>query len=105
MGTKNKPGAFDCYANAEPDEPMFVLLGRDTAAPLAITMWRAIKERLRARGESDISKEKLEEATTCALAMNDWAISKGKNPRLAMNTARSVILQAKYDPKSRLFII
>lgn len=29
MGTKNNPGAFDCYANAEPDEPMFVLLARD----------------------------------------------------------------------------
>lgn len=21
MGTKNNPGNFDCYANAEPDEP------------------------------------------------------------------------------------
>ena len=28
MGTKNNPGRFDCYGNAEPDEPIFVLLGR-----------------------------------------------------------------------------
>jgi hypothetical protein len=28
MGTKNVPGKFDCYANALPDEPTFVLLGR-----------------------------------------------------------------------------
>jgi hypothetical protein len=29
MGTKNQPGKFDtCYANADPDEPMFVLLGK-----------------------------------------------------------------------------
>ena len=26
MGTKNNPGKFDCYANAKPDEPLFVLL-------------------------------------------------------------------------------
>lgn len=29
MGTKNNPGQFDCYKNALPDEPMFVLLARD----------------------------------------------------------------------------
>ena len=33
MGTKNNPGQFDCYRNAEPDEPMFVLLARDERAP------------------------------------------------------------------------
>lgn len=32
MGTKNNPGRYDCYANAEPDEPMFVLLGHDRHA-------------------------------------------------------------------------
>ena len=25
MGTKNEPGEFDCYAAAEPDEPMFII--------------------------------------------------------------------------------
>jgi hypothetical protein len=29
VGTKNTPGPFDCYASAHPDEPMFVLLGRE----------------------------------------------------------------------------
>ena len=32
MGTKNNPGKFDCYEHAKPDEPMFVLLGRDLEA-------------------------------------------------------------------------
>lgn len=105
MGTKNAPGKFDCYEAAEPDEPMFILLGRDTTAPLAVTVWRAIKERLRARGQSDISQEKLEEATTCALGMVEWAKSKGKDPKLAQSAARAMISQAKYDPKSRLFIV
>ena len=39
MGTKNNPGTFDCYANAEGDEPMFVLLGRDKHAPTLVWLW------------------------------------------------------------------
>ena len=38
MGTKNNPGVFDCYANAEPDEPMFVLLGRDKDAATLVRL-------------------------------------------------------------------
>ena len=34
MATKTKPGAFDCYSKAEPDEPVFTLLARDPSAPL-----------------------------------------------------------------------
>ena len=44
MGTKNNPGAFDCYANAEPDEPMFVLLGRDRHAPALVWLWSVMRE-------------------------------------------------------------
>ena len=43
MGTKNNPGAFDCYANAEPDEPMFVLLGRDPLAPFLVSIWAKVR--------------------------------------------------------------
>lgn len=42
MGTKNNPGQFDCYHAAEPDEPMFVLLGRDPIAPQLVSIWAAI---------------------------------------------------------------
>jgi hypothetical protein len=45
MGTKNNPGEFDCYANAEPDEPMFVLLGRDRHAPDLVEEWAGRRER------------------------------------------------------------
>lgn len=51
MGTKNKPGTYDCYATAHPDEPMFILLGRE-----------------RERGPSP----KVEEARACAKAMRAW---------------------------------
>lgn len=44
MGTKSNPGAFDCYANAEPDEPMFILLGRDRHAPTLVWLWSMMRE-------------------------------------------------------------
>ncbi len=44
MGTKSNPGAFDCYANAAPDEPMFILLARDKHAPTLIWLWASLRE-------------------------------------------------------------
>jgi hypothetical protein len=43
MGTKRDPGKFDCYENALPDEPMFVLLGRDPLAPFLVSIWSAVR--------------------------------------------------------------
>lgn len=64
MGTKNNPGSYDCYSNAEPDEPMFVLLARDPVAPLLVRWWAELRH--------DIAIEKLSEAIDCADAMNEW---------------------------------
>ena len=44
MGTKINPGPFDCYANAKPDEPMFILLARDKHAPALVLLWAAMRE-------------------------------------------------------------
>lgn len=44
MGTKNNPGEYDCYANAEPDEPMFILLARDPIAPVLVDLWATLRE-------------------------------------------------------------
>ncbi len=44
MATKNNPSEYDCYANAEPDEPMFVLLGRDKHAPTLVWLWSTLRE-------------------------------------------------------------
>lgn len=60
MGTKDKPGDFDCYAAAAPDEPMFVLLARDPSAPLLVSLWATIREKL---GNEDPAK--VEEARGC----------------------------------------
>lgn len=82
MGTKNNPGVYDCYENAAPDEPMFILLGRDPTAPLVVTFWRALKMEMVKSGHSKSSHEKLEEARTCSMAMEAYAKSLGKNDLL-----------------------
>lgn len=66
MGTKNKPGDFDCYRNAAPDEPMFVLLARDPFAPMIVEKWAELREA--SRGPS----AKVQEARECAEAMRVW---------------------------------
>lgn len=66
MGTKNQPGEYDCYANAHPDEPMFVLLGRDPRAPELVEAWAQMSE---ARGTDP---QKIAEARACAEAMRAW---------------------------------
>ena len=74
MGTKNNPGEFDCYANAEPDEPMFVLLARDPAAPLIVRQWAFLyKDRKIANGTcDDAADRKFREAIQCSHDMADW---------------------------------
>jgi hypothetical protein len=73
MGTKNNPGKFDCYTNALPDEPMFVLLARDGDAPRLVMTWASGREadiEAGLRPESD--KQLVEEARQCAGKMTQW---------------------------------
>lgn len=74
MGSKNNPGKFDCYANAEPDEPMFILLGRDPVAWLLVDLWAATREEL-----GKTAPEKRQEAADCAFRMRDWAEAQRKD--------------------------
>lgn len=66
MGTKNNPGDFDCYENAEPDEPMFVLLARDPQAPWLVRHWAWT------RATVEGNREQISEAVDCAEDMEDW---------------------------------
>ena len=66
MGTKNNPGAFDCYEKAGPDGPMFVLLARDTNAWPLVDAWADMAEDYGAK------PEKVAEARACADAMREW---------------------------------
>jgi hypothetical protein len=101
MGTKNNPGKFDCYANAEPDEPMFVLLGRDPTAPFVVTFWRAMKEEMRRRGASDISDAKLQEAFFCSLDLEKWAKEHGKDMQDALVAFRAVCETMGKNPSAK----
>jgi hypothetical protein len=65
MTTKNQPGPYDCYAKAEPDEPMFVLLARDKRAPIMVRMWAT-------SSQQTMSEAKFKEALACADAMEHW---------------------------------
>ena len=66
MGTKNNPGTYDCYAKAEPDEPIFILLGRDIGAPVLVEKWAEQAERVGG------DPEKIAEARKCAADMRAW---------------------------------
>lgn len=72
MGTKNNPGLYDCYENADPDEPMFVLLGRDKHAPAMVWLWATLRE---IDGED---AGRVAEARACAGNMVSWAYDHGK---------------------------
>jgi hypothetical protein len=67
MATKQDPGSFDCYAKAAPDEPLFVLLARDSLAPELVEVWA---ERREAAGNAN--PVKLAEARACAASMREW---------------------------------
>jgi len=71
MGTKNSPGAFDCYAAAESDEPMFVLLARDPLAASLVREWAAL------RAARTGATPKVVEALKAADAMDDWRKGEG----------------------------
>jgi hypothetical protein len=72
MGTKNQPGVYDCYSKLEPDEPHFVIMGRDPSAALLITLWATLRE---AQGEDEA---KTGEARQCAAACYQYARELGK---------------------------
>lgn len=73
MGTKNNPSRFDCYKNAEPDEPMFILLARDKSAPDLVRAWAKKRASLITNGEKPQSDMKMvNEALDCADAMEAW---------------------------------
>lgn len=73
MGSKEKPGRFDCYTNALPDEPMFILLARDPYASILVKLWADLREReifADLRPKEDFGM--VDEAVDCAEKMTEW---------------------------------
>lgn len=77
MGTKNDPGPFNCHAAADPDEPLFTLLGRDPHAESLVRRWARNRWReacdavMRGENASE-DRRKAKEAFKVADAMRDW---------------------------------
>lgn len=73
MGTKLDPGKYDCYENALPDEPMFVLLARDPHFHHLVNEWVYLREQdihAGRRPESDLAM--IHEARVCAQSALVW---------------------------------
>lgn len=66
------PGNLDCLAKAEADEPMFILLARDPAAPAVIRQWAEDRIAGHARYELDDQTEHARAARQIADAMELW---------------------------------
>ena len=75
MGTKQNPGQFDCYAGAEPDEPIFVLRGKDPSAPLLIETWAMLRDLMK---DDPIM---IAEARDCAHDCYQWMLKLGRHER------------------------
>lgn len=83
MGTKNNPGAYDCYKNAEPDEPYFLLLGRDPLAPFLVGLWAGLKS----AHDPSADEAKLKEALATANDMDEWLLKLNKEDKLKLRDA------------------
>lgn len=95
MGTKNNPSKYDCYANADPDEQMFILLGRDKHAPALVRLWADIREK---EGEDP---ELVAEARATADEMEKQVIERGK-PVLSLQALTSFIITNYKQPQEEL---
>jgi hypothetical protein len=87
MGTRNNPGLYDCYKNAQPDEPMFVLLGRDPYAAQLVRLWADARQT-----EGQDPPHQWIEARACADAMEAWCRALGKLPKRAVSKEKDDIV-------------
>ena len=86
MATKNNPGHFDCYNNAEPDEPLFTLLARDKHAPTLVLLWAVLRD---LDGEDE---SKIQEACQCCKDMIAFARSVDRPVLNIYHTAMKALL-------------
>ncbi len=80
MGTRNNPGAYDCFHAAEPDEPMFTLLARDPTAEYFVAAWAAVRA-----GDIDTARSMMDRAL--------FALKESGKPELPYDSPKSVEAQ------------
>jgi len=73
MGTKEKPGLYDCLAGLKEDEPYFVLVAHDASASGLVRQWARKREHLINVGEKpEEDRAQVSEAMECADLMDAW---------------------------------
>lgn len=70
MGTKKKPGKYDCLKNLKDNEPFFVLRAQDHLAAVLVSQWAALADLM------GCPREKVDEALSVAEAMDKWPTKK-----------------------------
>jgi hypothetical protein len=65
MGTKNKPGKYDCLEGLDNDEPYFALRGLDVSSPIVVIEWIKLNFHT-------CPDDKIREAFELALAMKNY---------------------------------
>lgn len=69
--TKTHPGPFACFEAALPDEPMFILLARDPAAPATLQFWA--QERIKhGKTHEEDDQRKIAAALDESIEMETW---------------------------------
>lgn len=71
MGTRSKPGKYDCLNKLHPNEPFFVLRGNDKLAPRLIAAWADAAEQM------GTPLPKVQEARQCGQDMLAWQRAQG----------------------------
>lgn len=71
MPSKQNPGVFDCYKAALPDEPIFVILGRDLAGPATLERWALERTKLGLTASQD-DRDRIAAALDEAKEMQEW---------------------------------
>ena len=71
MGTKEKPGTYDCYGALKPNEPYFLLRGRDPLSAVLVRMWCTLR-RLTRQPWNEREENKVNEALRCSVDMDQW---------------------------------
>ena len=96
MSTKKSPGKYDCYAAAQDDEPIFVLLGRDPFVAQLIRLWAY------ATLASGADIDKAESALFIAAECETWCQLEGRKPAPVLPLNMDEILRRALQCRAQL---
>jgi hypothetical protein len=91
MWSKSKPGPFDRYAEAAPEEPVFVLLGRDPVSTFLVSLWIGVHGVMGGNSPAEAL-----DAAQCSLALEQWARAHGGDVNRALQGFLHVLRNTQF---------